>query len=484
MKTLSIFILFFTTITMVGGCVKLEEVPEGSLSPENFYKTQGDFEAAVTGLYAPLYGGYQGFDADPVMLLAGGAEDIGLILWDAEYANFEQLKPLPSSNMIFAVWNQFYLAINNANTLIKNVAGASGIAQEKLNEFEGQARFIRAFSYFYVTRFWGKIPLVTELNNSKPDEVVESDELEVYKLIIEDLKIAEEKLDISYPVAGKATRGAAKTLLAKVYLTMGGWPIKDPTYFALARDKAKEVMDMNHYELAADFADLWLVANKLTNREAIFTMFGSSKYTWIEASHLHVETRPAVEAGWSSMFSEVRYFNSFPEGPRKDATFHTVFNDGSSWENDVNKTPYIAKFRDAGAAAGPDTDAFSFDGDGVSLLIRYAETLLIYAEAANQAEGSPSASALDAINAVRIRAGLTELPSGMSKDDFDKSVFDERGWEFAFEFGNRWFDLVRKEKVVEVNKDLYPYVDAHNMLVPKPAKELDLVKGLKQNPGY
>lgn len=484
MKTLSIIALFFSTTILSGSCVKLTEVPEGTLSPENFYKTQGDLEAAVTALYAPLYGGYQGFDADNVHLLAGGAEDIGLILWADEYAMFETLKPLPRSSTAFAVWSQFYKSISNANTLIANLAGVKGISQDKLDEFEGQARFVRAFCYFYVTRFWGKVPLITELNSAKPDEVGESEEIDVYNLIVSDLKIAEEKLAVTYPMAAKATKGAAKTLLAKAYLTMGGWPINDESYFALARDKAKEVMDMGQYELVPDIADLWLVENKLTNREGIFSMFGSSKYSWAEGSHLHVEIRPAVEAGWSSMFSEVRYFNSFPDGPRKDATFHTTFLDGSSWEDDVNKTPYIAKFRDAGAAAGQHTDAFSFDGDGFVMLIRYAETLLIYAEAANLAEGSPSQAALDAVNAVRERAGLLPLPSGMSKDAFDKAVFDERGWEFAFEFGNRWFDLVRKEKVVEVNKELYPYVDEHNMLLPKPQQELDLIKGLHQNLGY
>lgn len=476
--------MFFLFITVTGGCVKLKEVPEGTLSPENFYKTQGDLEAAATALYAPLYGGYQGFDADNVMLLAGGAEDIGLVLWADEYAAYETLKPLPSSSTAFTVWSQFYKSINNANTLIANLANVQGISEDKLNEFEGQARFIRAFCYFYLTRFFGKVPLVTELNSAKPDEVPESSEIDIYNLIIADLKIAEEKLAISYPEAAKSTKGAAKTLLAKAYLTMGGWPIKDASYFPLARDKAKEVMDMNYYELVPIIADLWLVEHKLTNREGIFSMFGSSKYSWAEGSHLHVEIRPAVEAGWSSMYTEVRYFNSFPDGPRKDATFHTTFNDGSSWEDDVNKVPYIAKFRDAGAAAGQNTDAFSFDGDGFVMLIRYAETLLIYAEAANQAEGAPSQAALDALNAVRYRAGLTPHPSGMSKDAFDKAVFDERGWEFAFEFGNRWFDLVRKEKVVEVNKDLYPYVDEHNMLVPKPQQELDLIEGLNQNPGY
>ncbi len=115
--------------------------------------------------------------------------------------------------------------------------------------------------------------------------------------------------------------------------------------------------------------------------------------------------------------------------------------------------------------------------------------LLIYAEAANMAENSPSAAALEALNKVRRRAGgnnptvYPDLLPGMSKGAFDTAVFDERGWEFAFEL-KHWFDLVRKEKVVEVNKDLYPNVTVNNQLLPKPQKEVNLIKGLEQNPGY
>ncbi|MFT3705231.1 MAG: RagB/SusD family nutrient uptake outer membrane protein [Agriterribacter sp.] len=477
-------IYFLVVAVLAGSCVKLKEVPEGSLSPENFYKTQADFEAAVTGVYAPLYTSYQLFDADPTMLLGGGADDAGFVLWDPEYAGYETLKVLPGFTTLFAVWSQFYSSINNANTLIRNLPNAQDVSQEKLDEFEGQARFLRALSYFYVTRYWGKVPLITELNNDKPEEIAESPETDIYKLIIDDLKVAEQKLSTAYPEKGKATKGAAKALLAKVYLTMAGWPVKDASYYPLARDKAKEVMDMNMYELMPDFADQWLVANKLTSKESIFTFFGSSKYSWAEGSHQHVGIRPAVEGGWSSDYTELDFFNKFPEGSRKDATFHTIFNDGSSWRDDVNQVPYFAKFRDAGAAAGQNTDVFSFDGDGASVLIRYADVLLIYAEAANMAEGTPSEQARDAINKVRVRAGIDPLPAGMAKEAFDKAVFDERGWEFTFEFGSRWFDLIRKEKLLEVKKPQYPYIDEHNMLLPKPSKELDLIKGLHQNDGY
>jgi starch-binding outer membrane protein, SusD/RagB family len=484
MKKYLLFIALPLALVLMSGCVKLKEVPPATLAPSNFYKTEADFNAAVTGLFPLLYGSYGPFDWAGVVVLAAGADDVALAVWDDNYLRCDNLTLTSTNGFIDdGAWQRLYATINNANSLIKNLGNGTGIPQVKLDEFEGQARFIRAFCYFYTTRFWGKIPIVPE-NTVKPEDLVESPVLDIYKFIIEDLKIAEVKLAVSYPEKGKATMGAAKTLLAQVYLTMAGWPIKDASFYALARDKAKEVMNMNVYQLEPNFADLWLVANKLTNREMIFTFFGSSRFNYVQGSHYHVETRPGVENGWEGVFSEVPFFNSFPAGPRKDATFWTVFTDGSTWQNNPSGAPYIAKFRDAGAAATQTGDALTFDGDGFNAPLRYADVLLMYAEAANMAEGSPSAAALSAINAVRVRAGLAPLASGMSQAAFDKAVFDERGWELAFECGSRWFDLIRKEKLVEIIGPQYPYVDAHNMLLPKPAKELTLVKGLTQNPGY
>src|SRR5690606_30174753 len=357
---------------------------------------------------------------------------------------------------------------------------------------EGQARFIRAFDYFQLTRYFGEIPIVTWENQKNADKVGQSTVNEIYAFIIEDLKIAEEKLQVSYSEKGKATKGAAKALLAKVYLTAAGWPIEDPSYYELARDKAKEVIDLGVYQLENDFRDLWLTANKTTNSEFIFTLHGSPTRSWLEASHLHVATRPSVEKGWANTYSEARFYNAFPEGPRKDVSFHTEFNDGTNWQDVAPNQPFIAQYRDAGPeAATVVSDAIANDGEGFFVLLRYADVLLMYAEAANMAESGPSPEALEAINKVRRRAmGLDpNTPDAgvdlvaMSQSDFDDAVIAERNWELAFE-NNRWFDLVRKKMVVEVNQAVFPNVSEHNRLFPKPALQVDLTEGLEQNPGY
>ena len=202
--------------------------------------------------------------------------------------------------------------------------------------------------------------------------------------------------------------------------------------------------------------------------------------------------RPGEEGGFNTVLSEARFFYSFPEGPRKDATFWTVFADGAhtTWEDSAQGKPVIAKYRDGGVAASYDQGLVNGSaGEGFFVVSRYSEALLIYAEASNMAEGTPSQEALNAINLVRRRASgndqllYPDLSSGMTQQEFDEAVINERKWEFAFEV-KRWFDLVRKEMVVSANIDLYPNVKEYNKLLPKPQTEVDLINGLEQNPGY
>ncbi|MFV8465512.1 RagB/SusD family nutrient uptake outer membrane protein [Flavobacterium sp. LB1P62] len=482
-KIIKITILSIASFSMFTACVDLEEKPSSLLSPETFFSSEKDFESAVIGVYQPLFGAYSGFDFGDPLCGGAGAEDIGASAprWQ-QYDNFTETTSNDVNNKL---WAMFYKSITNANSIIGNARKASGIAQAKINEFEGQARFLRAFNYFHLTQYFGEVPLITFENQGKADKVGQSPVAAIYALIIEDLKFAEESLPVSFPDKGRATKGAAKTLLAEVYLTMACWPIEDQSMYALAKAKAKEVMDMGVYSLEPDFADLWKVSKKFTNKESIFAFYGISSGGWMPASHLHIATRPSVEWGWGDFHSEARFYNAFPNGYRKNISFHTQFTDGSTWLDNNPKQPFIGKYRDGGDGVGN-------DGEAAVMMYRYAEVLLTYAEAANMSENGPSADALKAINMVRRRANHldpnvpnvgVDLPSGMSKTNFDKAVIAERAWELAFE-NKRWFDLVRKKMVVEVNVALYPNVSEKNKWLPKPALQVQLTEGLKQNEGY
>ncbi len=476
------------------GCVDLNEETPGRLTTVSLYRSQEDMEAAAVGLYAPLFGGYRAFDFDwPIVMTAGG-EDV-----DSQagtFRRFDELRADPASSSISSMWVALYKSINNANNIIGNI---QNIPSSPGRDFvEGQARFIRALCYFYLTRWFGEVQLITFDNQAAGGTVPQSAVSDVYALIVGDLKVAESILPPSVdemPVL--PIQGAAKALLAKVYLTMAGWPLNQgQAAYALARDKAAELLSAGLFALEPDFATLWDGNRKLSNSEFIFILHGISANGTVNASHHHKASRPTVDGGWGDWYSEERFLNAFPEGPRKDASFRLTFSNGTQWfQNNVPGggpgQPFAAKYRNPGGECGLETVGCSEHGDGFFPMLRYADVLLIYAEAANLAEGSPSPEAYEAVNKVRRRAaGLNvNTPdagvdlSGLSAADFDQAVLDERNWELAFE-ANRWFDLVRRELVIAVNGDVYDQVTEEDYLLPKPALQVSLSTGLSQNKGY
>lgn len=486
-------------LILFNSCVKLDEIPKSIVSPESFYKSEADFQSATVGIYRPLFSSYGGFSYDMPFVAECGAEDIHTSV--GRWQGMETLTATPDqfNEATSEMWSSIYRSINNANSLIAQVPNATSIAN--IGNYEGQARFLRAFGYFNLVRWFGKVPLITPENAATADKAGEAEIADIYTFILNDLKIAEEKLPLSSASNGIVNKVAAKALLAKVYLTMAGWPLNQTDKYALARDKAKEVMDLNIYSLENNFADLWKVAKKLSNREVIWAFHGSSGGDWRVGSHFHVATRPSEEKGWQDFETDKRFLAMFPAGPRKDATFHTVFFNGAQgglpYENSIFKQPTIAKFRDAGSVATPnggDGAYVGFDGDGYFPVLRYADVLLMYAEAANMVEGTPSTTAREAINKVRRRAmghnpdvpnATDDLSISITKAGFDKAVLDERNWELAFEH-NRWNDLVRRDLLVQVMgaPEWYPGVQPYRKLLPKPVAEVLRIKGLNQNTGY
>lgn len=489
-------LLSFLFALLFSACVDLEEQTPGKLTTETLYKTQSDMDAAVPGLYYPLFGGYRAFDFDWPIVMTGGAEDVSSQA--GIFVPFDELRAKSGSGSISTMWEALYKAINNANAIIGNI---ENIPETKdRNDVEGQARFIRAMCYFYLTRWFGEIQVITFENQSIAAEVEQSTISEIYDLIIDDLEKAEILLPVSMgEQSSLPTSGAAKALLAKVYLTVAGWPLNQgvPAY-ALARDKADELITgelSGVFRLESDFSMLWDANNKFNTDEFIFILHGIASIG-DNASHHHVASRPPVDGGWGDWYTEERFLNAFPEGPRKDISFRLVFSDGSHWsENNVPGgapgQPFTGKYRNPGGDCGYENVGCSEHGAGFFPILRYADVLLIYAEAANLAEGSPSEKTYAALNMVRRRAAGFDPNisndsidlSGLSMNEFDIFVLDERNWELAFE-ANRWFDLVRRDLVIEVNEGVHDNVTIEDYLLPKPALQVSLSPGLDQNPGY
>jgi tetratricopeptide (TPR) repeat protein len=346
-----------------------------------------------------------------------------------------------------------------------------------------EARFLRGLLYFNLVRMFGSVPLLVKEDPPVDPKPASVDD--IYNQITEDLSAAE-ALPASYPVGngrGRATSGAAKAILAKVYLTRKN--------YQQAAALAKEVIDSKQYSLWADFADVFKLSSR-NGKEAIFSVGfgdGGGKISFWEVGQFLVRLLPkelSAEGvqnaqGWQ-IPTQALYDSYNPDDQRRAATFITdVHNsDGSI----THIRPYIRKYWDSAAEPQGNGTANDFP------VIRYADVLLMYAEAMN--ELGNTAVALDYLNQVHRRAyGYpVDQPSpvdytGLSQDALRKAIWQERRWEFVAE-GQEWFMLARSGTLETAVPLAKPGVTPQqkNYLFPLPQRELDLNANLKQNTGY
>lgn len=468
MKRLNIYYIGWLAMALFAiACKKsfLEEKPEGSITPLSFYKTGEDLEMAeaalalqFNGAFNTVTGAYYG--ADDITSKRAGNK--------IEFSDFDVFNANSSNSRMTAWWNGFYTTIKSANSLIKNYTNATSATEVQRNSAAGYGYFMRAISYFYLTRTWGEVPMPTEAvpQENRPNATV----AEIYSLIVADLQKAETMLPDHWSGKSRqnsidilATKGSAKALLANVYLTMAGWPLKQTDKYALAAAKAKEVIDGKAtwgYDLVTDFADIWKIGNKF-NKEAVFACyFNNDIPAWSWENGNMMGPNPLApdyeEGGWDDGYGEISFYNKFPAGARKNATYQTDYyvkndpNNVVTWQNTLQKHPYFLKYRDDDSYDWSTHKANDWWGSATTFIIRYPEVLLTYAEAKAMSSGV-DVSAYDAINQVRQRAGLSALQTGLSQSAFRDSVVAERGWEFAAECGIRWFDLLRTEAVQKAN---------------------------------
>lgn len=481
-------------LVMLSSCKKfLEEDPKNLVTIQNFYKTEADAIAAVNSIYAYLNsvdnfasGGNTAGVYHSTFWVAMGLASDEMLNNQLGAANFDQLSSFSYTSMnpsFEEIWGMHYKTITLANIAIARIPGIS-MNETLRDRLVGEAKFLRGLMYFNLVRMYGKVPLLLDENNPLlPDK---SDVDAVYTQIIKDLKDAAADLPASYPVGngrGRATSGAANAILAKVYLTQKNW--EQAAVFA------KKVIDSQEYSLWDDFADVFKLSSR-GGKEAIFSVgFGDAGGAIIfwEVGQFNVRLLPtalSVEGvqnaqGWQ--FPTQYVYNQFETDDRRRAvTFLTEINDPAGA---YTIRPYVKKYWDRVAEPAGNSSSNDFP------VIRYADVLLMYAEALNELDQSGPAHTY--INMVRKRArfnGTTYANavadySGLSKDQFRDAVLKERMMEFVFE-GQRWFDLVRTGKLQQLVPLAKPGVvpASRNNLFPLPQREVDLNPKLGQNEGY
>jgi hypothetical protein len=495
---------------MIGAssCVKLTEDPKATLTPGNYFNTQRELDGAVTSAFRALaLDGAWGFTSK--MTSYFGSDDLTThpASNKADSREFDRFQGTSTNSSMRSEWegpwNTIY-QVNNVITNFEKVAATTDDAIQQRTYSGGQAYFLRGLCYFYLVRTFGPLPLVT---GSADITVIPAreEQTKVYELIVSDLKKAAEMLPDQWTGVDVGRPGAlaARAVLANVYLTMAGWPVNQTSNYALAATEAKAVIESQKYNLVPDYLDVFKTNNNVESVFALqYNVAGQLPNRSFGATCI-----PDDEGGWDDFFPEINYFKDAPVCTRTNETFHTQIKSNKigvvSWDDPGTAThhPYYNKFRygaNDGIVETP-TQVISFNAstNKTTDIVRFAETLLTYAEASAMAANTVPDDAYDALNRVRQRAGLNDIAKGLSATAFRDSVVNERKYEFAGEFGQRWFDIVRLQLLPQViaRRDPNEFKDlplnpdavanpAPKYLAPIPFRDLNLSKGWTQNPSY
>lgn len=500
LKTTSLLAIGFLSVISFQGCADLEEDPSLSRLAPGQYSLQEELELGVTGIYSQLRNASQW---STFFVNGWSGDDITThrVSNKADFREFDQRTIAPTNSRINSNWRDIYAMVRAANNVIESSEGLELPDQDAQNRLIGEIYFLRGTMFFHLTRIHGKIPLPL---SSVPDfDIQLATQEEVYAQIESDLLQAESLLPAKYPGvqagAPRPNSGSARAMLARLYMDWAGFPAKNASKYTDAASSAKKVIDnaaSHGFELVADLEDLWLLANRFNN-ESVWTI-AYNRAEGLNNRKFGKLGNPADVGGWQETFAEIKFFEDFPEGPRKDATYRM---DGvwGDWENFTDQaTPVFKKI------AGPEGDIplADFNTDRNDFYMRYAEVLLIYAEASGRS-GNVTPAAWEALNKIRRRAeGLPfDTPNAsvdVTSGDIAELAFTERKWEFAGEW-IRWNDLVRMERVEEALSDRDPQssfnsagelldvqnpilgsLGTDNYFAPIPQNEIDLLPQLGQ----
>jgi hypothetical protein len=445
----------------------LEEDPAGMVAGEGVLADQIGLEAALTGAYAGMARTWSMGLTNGHALLAFALGGDDATCKPAGSGAQQDLRDFDTYNVtnrltgegdgMDRAYNGMYKMIQGANNVINNYENTAG-DKSVIKIMAGEAHFLRAFAYFYLVRFFGKVPIILSQDfSTEMMSISRSEYSEVYAQIESDLKVAETLLADTRRnnEHGRPNVGSAKALLAEVYLRKAGWPLNESENYALAAAKAKEVID-NHAKYgfylvegdAEQNAYQILYSNDEENPvipEDIF-IIPCSNAGGTSNGFVNGWSLPEIWGGWSCHMGELAFFNEFPEGVRKEATYATEFPliDGSilHYTEMTWARPYFKKLFKKGMGHRVPVS----DSNVPIRLLRYTHTVLAYAEAKARS-GGPDALAYECLNAIRTRAGLSSL-SNLSAEAFADAVVAERAWEFAGE-GVRWHDLVRLDMLEE-----------------------------------
>jgi hypothetical protein len=482
-------ILMLLVVLFTNACKKdfLDLEDPTRISAEDLYKDANGLNLAVNAAYGSLQDIYGKGSGGVGMYLFGEvpSDNSTAIVSGAGLSDLEFFITAPENANLSTMWTNLYRGIARCNAIIDR-SPAIDMSTALKERYVAEVKFLRALMYFNAVRIWGGVPLVTKELKTVDESLIYGRETQanVYAQIEKDLTDAEAVLPVSYTVAtdlGRATRGAAKAVLGKVYLTQGK--------FDLCKGKLAELLPQATnpygYDLLTNYADVYSITGEL-NKEVIFAVrysksglgTGSPFFNWFlpEATGSTI-----AKVGGASGYNTVRQdlFDAFPT---------------TDLRRDLSIGKYVGTTTVLYTKKYMDNPSNGFDADNDWIVIRYADVMLMYAEAENELNGP--ANAVSYINDIRRRAygvanNLTAAQTA-NQATMRLAIETERRLELNME-GHRWFDLVRTKRAVEVmNAHFTKYaikngtntvqISDRNTLFPIPLREIQINPKIIQNP--
>ncbi|GAB3950391.1 RagB/SusD family nutrient uptake outer membrane protein [Spirosoma harenae] len=512
-KTITKALLCGTVFIGPVGCTSfLEEKAPSNLTNESFYTIPDHAEAGLASVYASLrfMGDGAGiFSSNWQLLEAMTGTSTTETAQNSDLNNLYSMSHDGNTAHVVNYWNGLYRVIAQANQVLEKVPPITPMDAAQKTRILGETRFLRATAYFAAVQLWGDIPLITKPQTATSEDFqpTRAKTEDVYKLIVDDL-IAAEAAGLPWmDVSGRVNLAAVKTQLAKVYLTMAGFPLsKGASHYKLAADKAFEVItyanaNPSTINLFTTYEDVHKESQK--NRvEHLYMLQYNSVVASNPMDNFYGNFKPINYNGPTGTGSSVptpSFYKSFEAGDLRakdqDGWFYTTyFTNGNGVRFELG-APYVFKHFNRTA-----NGTFGVAGTRLNNLnvpqIRYAETLLLYAEAQNEV-GGPTQAAYDAFKRIRDRATLTTPALGTyNQASFREAVWRERWYEFCYE-QITWYDMVRLRKVFNettkgfdnfvghVNLSTNKALEQKHLLLPLPRQEmLNNPKLTPQNPGY
>jgi hypothetical protein len=514
MKSLhKIFIVVLTAAGLLFSCSKefLEPEPVTSYFQDNFYVTDDQMFEALIAAYDPLQWAFYDGLWIPIPMMgdiksdnarAGGSNEGDQVGWQQidDQSNDE------NTGESLAIWKRNYQGIYRSNLIIN-----AELDSDTTKIYKAEAMFLRAWYYFDLLRTFGPVPVVTITDFPEDYKFVRGSRNEVNDLITGDLRAAIPTLREEWTGAftGRITKGAALAVLGKVYLYKADWDNDNPQYFDSAAYYLKQVKslgDQGIYELVSEYSQIWEYRNENT-KESVFEIQHSelSFADWTAASGEHMDGNLMIQlcgvrglknhseytAGWGFMLPTQELYDFFmPEDSiRRNASIITeqdLLNDGASWnKSDHNPNDYTGMWQKKYANFSeyqPTTGDPNVNKDRNMLIIRYADVLLMLAEAAHRGSNEVGVDKYALVDMVRARAldhdndGIYKTSAQLEAElgSFLEVIWYERRAELALE-GDRWFDLVRSGRA---NSDkLGPNFGPEDMYLPCHAQETNASGG-------